>query len=44
MKRGQEHRQVLSELPEDLHEVILVDGNSKDDTVEAARAAYPDIG
>ncbi|HEU5063729.1 MAG TPA: glycosyltransferase [Solirubrobacterales bacterium] len=34
---------VLSELPEGLHEVILVDGNSKDDTVEAARQAYPDI-
>jgi glycosyl transferase family 2 len=35
--------QVLSELPEGLHEVILVDGNSKDDTVEAARRAYPSI-
>jgi hypothetical protein len=35
--------QVLSELPDDLHEVILVDGNSKDDTVEAARAACPSI-
>jgi hypothetical protein len=35
--------QVLSELPEDLHEVILVDGNSKDDTIEAARQAYPEI-
>jgi hypothetical protein len=35
--------QVLSELPEGLHEVILVDGNSSDNTVEAARAAYPDI-
>ncbi len=35
--------QVLSELPDDLHEVILVDGNSKDNTVEAARQAYPDI-
>jgi hypothetical protein len=34
---------VLSELPEGLHEVILVDGNSKDNTVEAARQAYPDI-
>jgi len=34
---------VLSELPEGLHEVILVDGNSKDDTVEAARRAYPSI-
>jgi hypothetical protein len=35
--------QVLAELPEDLHEVILVDGNSKDNTIEAARAAYPEI-
>jgi hypothetical protein len=35
--------QVLSELPEGLHEVILVDGNSHDDTVEAARRAYPSI-
>ncbi|HET8815120.1 MAG TPA: glycosyltransferase [Solirubrobacterales bacterium] len=35
--------QVLGELPDGLHEVILVDGNSKDDTVEAARRAYPGI-
>ena len=35
--------QVLSELPEGLHEVILVDGNSKDDTIEAARRARPNI-
>jgi hypothetical protein len=35
--------QVLSELPGDLHEVILVDGNSSDNTIEAARAAYPSI-
>lgn len=34
---------VLSELPEGLHEVILVDGNSHDNTVEAARQAYPGI-
>jgi Glycosyl transferase family 2 len=34
---------VLSELPEGLHEVILVDGNSKDNTIEAAREAYPSI-
>jgi Glycosyl transferase family 2 len=34
---------VLSELPEGLHEVILVDGNSKDNTIEAARQAYPSI-
>jgi hypothetical protein len=35
--------QVLAQLPEDLYEVILVDGNSTDRTVEAARAAYPEI-
>ena len=35
--------QVLSELPAGLHEVILVDGNSKDNTIEAARRAYPEI-
>lgn len=35
--------QVLAELPEGLHEVILVDGNSKDGTVETARRAYPGI-
>jgi Glycosyl transferase family 2 len=35
--------QVLSELPDGLHEVILVDGNSRDNTIEAARQAYPEI-
>jgi hypothetical protein len=35
--------QVLSELPGGLHEVILVDGNSSDNTVEAACQAYPGI-
>jgi hypothetical protein len=34
---------VLSRLPEDLHEVILVDGNSVDDTVAVARSLRPDI-
>jgi hypothetical protein len=34
---------VLAQLPEDLHEVILVDGNSEDDTIEAARSAWPEI-
>jgi hypothetical protein len=34
---------VLSRLPEDLFEVILVDGNSHDGTIEAARRAYPGI-
>jgi hypothetical protein len=35
--------QVLRRLPEGLHEVILVDGNSKDKTIEAAEGAYPGI-
>jgi hypothetical protein len=35
--------QVLSELPDGLHEVVLVDGNSDDNTVEVARQAYPSI-
>jgi hypothetical protein len=43
MNEGKNIGRVLSELPEDLHEVILVDGNSQDDTIEAARAACPDI-
>ncbi len=34
---------VLSQLPQELHEVILVDGNSRDETIEAARRAYPTI-
>jgi hypothetical protein len=34
---------VLKQLPEGLHEVILVDGNSEDGTIEAARSAYPEI-
>lgn len=34
---------VLSRLPGDLHEVILVDGNSTDNTIEVARATYPGI-
>ncbi len=43
MNEGKNIGHVLERLPEGLHEVILVDGNSKDDTVEAARRAYPDI-
>jgi hypothetical protein len=34
---------VLAALPPGLHEVILVDGDSVDGTVEVARAARPDI-
>ncbi len=34
---------VLSELPRDVDEVILVDGNSTDDTVAVAQRLYPSI-
>ena len=34
---------VLAALPEDVYEVVLVDGRSTDDTVGAARRARPDI-
>jgi hypothetical protein len=34
---------VLRALPDDLHEVILVDGNSIDGTIESARSAYPKV-
>jgi len=34
---------VLERLPENVDEVILVDGNSKDDTVAVSRAIRPDI-
>jgi len=34
---------VFGALPADLHEVILVDGNSADDTIDVARALRPDI-
>ena len=34
---------VFGLLPEDLHEVIVVDGHSVDDTVEVARSLRPDV-
>jgi glycosyltransferase involved in cell wall biosynthesis len=34
---------VLSRLPSDLHEVIVVDGHSVDDSVEVARSVRPDV-
>ncbi len=43
MNEAQNIGHVLARLPEELHEVILVDGNSEDGTIEAARQAYPSI-
>jgi hypothetical protein len=43
MNEGKNIGHVLERLPDGLHEVILVDGNSRDDTVEVAQRAYPDI-
>jgi len=34
---------VLSKLPEGIHELVLVDGNSIDGTVEVARELYPTV-
>jgi glycosyltransferase involved in cell wall biosynthesis len=34
---------VFARIPEDAHQVILVDGNSGDDTVKVARNARPDV-
>jgi glycosyltransferase involved in cell wall biosynthesis len=34
---------VFDRMPEELHEVILVDGRSTDDTVDVARRLYPDV-
>ncbi|MGA8745525.1 MAG: glycosyltransferase family 2 protein [Solirubrobacterales bacterium] len=43
MNEGQNIGQVLGQLPGGLHEVIVVDGNSHDNTIDAARDAYPEI-
>jgi hypothetical protein len=43
MNEEQNIGHVLKRLPEGLHEVILVDGNSEDNTIEAAREACPEI-
>jgi hypothetical protein len=43
MNEAQNIGLVLERLPKGLHEVILVDGNSTDETIEAARRAYPTI-
>lgn len=34
---------VFERIPEDIHQVVLVDGNSVDDTVEVARKLRPDV-
>lgn len=34
---------VFAQLPRDLHEVVLVDGNSSDDTIEVAKSLWPGI-
>jgi Glycosyl transferase family 2 len=34
---------VFADLPDDVFEVVLVDGLSTDDTVDVARALYPDV-
>jgi glycosyltransferase involved in cell wall biosynthesis len=34
---------VFSRLPADVHEVIVVDGHSVDDTIEVAQALWPDV-
>lgn len=34
---------VMSKLPEDIYELVLVDGNSTDGTVEVARELYPTV-
>ncbi|MGB7589016.1 MAG: glycosyltransferase [Solirubrobacterales bacterium] len=43
MNEAQNIGNVLSRLPDHIHEVILVDGNSQDNTIEAARRACPEI-
>lgn len=43
MNEGKNIGHVLRRLPPDLHEVILVDGKSHDDTVAAAKEACPEI-
>jgi Glycosyl transferase family 2 len=43
MNEEQNIGHVLKRLPQGLHEVILVDGNSEDNTIEAARQAFPEI-
>lgn len=43
LNEGRNIGEVLARLPEGLHEVILVDGRSRDDTVAAARRACPEI-
>lgn len=43
LNEAQNLSHVLPRIPADIHEVILVDGRSTDDTVEVARRLYPSI-
>ncbi|MEU3599559.1 glycosyltransferase family 2 protein [Streptomyces sp. NPDC006798] len=43
MNEAQNLPHVFRTLPEWIHEVVLVDGNSTDDTVEVARSLRPDV-
>jgi glycosyltransferase involved in cell wall biosynthesis len=43
LNEEQNIRHVLARIPLDAHEVILVDGNSVDNTVEVARKVRPDV-
>ena len=43
VERGENLPHVLPLIPDWVDEVILVDGNSTDDTVEVARSLLPDI-
>ena len=38
LNEGRNHPHVLAQMPNGLHEIILVDGHSVDDTVTVARA------
>ncbi|MGV9315144.1 glycosyltransferase family 2 protein [Streptomyces sp. NPDC003691] len=43
MNEAQNLPHVFKTLPDWIHEVVLVDGNSTDDTVEVARQLWPDV-
>jgi glycosyltransferase involved in cell wall biosynthesis len=41
LNEGRNIREVLARIPDDVYEVILVDGGSRDNTVKAARETWP---